>query len=503
MKLINETVTKPARAVKILQFGEGNFLRAFVDNMVDIANEKGVFDGGIAIVKPIPFGNLDMLKAQDCVYTVILRGKQDGETVSQKRAVTSVVNAIEAYSQYEDYAALARLPELRFVVSNTTEAGITYDENDDYSLAPPNSYPGKLTKFLHERYQAFSGDVDKGLIILPAELIEKNGAKLRECCLRLSGRWGLPDGFRDWLMNDNIFCSTLVDRIVAGYPKDEADAIEAELGYEDKLMVTGEPFALWVIECETPDLLRKVESEFPLDKAGLPVVFTDNLQPYRERKVRILNGAHTSTVPAAYLAGLDTVGELMNDELMRKLLQRNVYAELAPFVPLPAEEVKAFADSVMERFENPFIKHSLLAISLNSISKFKARVWPSIRDTFENTGKLPDSLCFSLAALMAFYSGERGENGKFTAYRGEDTYEITDAADVIRFFAEYHTLSANEFAAELLKRGELWGDDFVEAKIPGFAEKVGGYLEDIRENGIRAAVTNLLNQFEVKTSACN
>ncbi|MCL1874997.1 MAG: tagaturonate reductase [Synergistaceae bacterium] len=492
MKLINETISKPARAVKILQFGEGNFLRAFVDHMVDIANEKGVFDGGIAIVKPIPFGNLDMLKAQDCVYTVILRGKQGGETVSQKRTVTSVVKAIDAYSQYEDYAALERLPELRFVVSNTTEAGITYDENDDYSLAPPNSYPGKLTKFLYERYQAFSGDKDKGLIILPVELIEKNGAKLRECCLRLSGRWSLPDGFRDWLMNDNIFCSTLVDRIVAGYPKDDADAIKTELGYEDKLIVTGEPFALWVIECETPELVQKAGREFPLGKAGLPVVFTDNLEPYRERKVRILNGAHTSTVAAAYLAGLDTVGELMNDELLRKLIERNVYAELAPFVPLPAEEVKAFADSVMERFNNPFIVHNLLSISLNSISKFKARVWPSIRDAFEKTGKLPESLCFSLAALMAFYSGDINENGKLAAKRGDDTYEIMDAAAVIRFFADNHTLPADEFAAALLKRTDIWGDDFVNTKIPGLAEKVGGYLHDIRENGIRAAVTNLL-----------
>ncbi|MCL1941829.1 MAG: hypothetical protein FWG09_07785, partial [Synergistaceae bacterium] len=328
----------------------------------------------------------------------------------------------------------------------------------------------------------------------PVELIEKNGAKLRECCLKLSERWNLPRDFREWLTNDNIFCSTLVDRIVTGYPKDEAGAIEAELGYEDKLIVTGEPFALWVIECESPELVKKVGREFPLDKAGLPVIFTDNLQPYRERKVRILNGAHTSTVLAAYLAGLDTVGELMNDELTRKLIERNVYAELAPFVPLPAEEVKAFADSVMERFENPFIKHSLLAISLNSISKFKARVWPSIRETFGSAGKLPDSLCFSLAALMAFYSGDRDKNGKFTAKRGEDTYEIMDDAAVLRFFAESHTLPAGEFAAALLNRGDIWGDDFVKeiSKMPGLAEKVGGYLRDIRENGMRNSIKNLL-----------
>jgi tagaturonate reductase len=422
------------------------------------------------------------------VYTVILRGKQGGETVSQNRIVTSVVKALDAYSQYEDYAALSKLPELRFIVSNTTEAGIVYDESDDYSRKPPKSYPGKLTKFLHERYQAFNGAKDKGLIILPVELIEKNGVKLRECCFALSERWNLSQGFREWLSDCNIFCSTLVDRIVTGYPKDEAAEIEAEFGYEDKLIVTGEPFALWVIESEKPELVHK---EFPLDTAGLPVVFTDNLEPYRERKVRILNGAHTSTVLAAYLAGINTVGELMNDEVMRKLMERNVYVELAPYVPLPPAEVKAFADSVMERFLNPFIKHSLHAISLNSISKFKARVLPSIVETFKRTGHLPDSLSFSLSALMAFYSGDIDESGKFIAKRGEDTYEIMDDASVIQFFAKNHALSAGEFAAALLAREDFWGEN-LDLLLPGFAERVGNYLQNIRESGIRKAVIDLL-----------
>ena len=490
MKLINETVVKTERPVKILQFGEGNFLRAFVDYMVDIANERAVFDGGVAIVKPIAFGSVSALNAQDCVYTVILRGKQDGETFSLNRVVTSVVKAFDPYSQYDDYAALAKLPELRFIVSNTTEAGIVYDESDDYTLKPPGSYPGKLTKFLYERYQNFNGATDKGLIILPVELIEMNGAKLRECCIKLSERWGLPSDFCKWLLDCNIFCSTLVDRIVTGYPKDEADHIETELGYKDELIVTGEPFALWVIECEKPHL---VQNEFPLDKAGLPVVFTNNLQPYRERKVRILNGAHTSTVLAAYLAGLDTVGELMSDKTMRKLIKRNINIELAPNVPLPEDEVKAFANSVMERFENPFIKHSLLSISLNSVSKFRARVLPSIKDTFKRTGRLPDSLCFSLAALMAFYSGDLNSSGKLVAKRDNDTYEIMDDAPVIRFFAENHVLPPDEFAGALLKREDFWGENLI-IVLPGIADKVGSYLQNIRDNGIRAAITDLLEQ---------
>lgn len=486
MKRVNETVKKTSRPIKVLQFGEGNFLRAFVDYMVDIANKKTAFDGNVAIVKPIPFGSLDALNAQSCVYTVLLRGKQDGETVSQKRIITSVDKAVDAYLQYEDYAALAKLPELRFIVSNTTEAGIVYDESDELEMKPPKTYPGKLTKFLYERYTAFGGAKDKGFIILPVELIEKNGEKLKECCVKFCELWKLPKEFTEWLTDCNIFCSTLVDRIVTGYPKDEATSIEAELGYEDKLLVTGEPFALWVIQSEEPALVQK---ELPLDKAGLPVVFTDNLQPYRERKVRILNGAHTSTVLAAYLSGLDTVGELMNDKTMRRLIERNVYGELSPNVPLPPAEVKTFADSVMERFENPFIKHSLLSISLNSISKFKARVLPSIKDTLERDGKLPDSLCFSLAALMAFYSGERGD-GKLIAKRGGDTYDIMDDAAVLEFFAQSHSFAPEEFSKALLKRTDFWGEDLT--TLPGFAEKVAESLQCIRQKGMRAAVEELL-----------
>ena len=488
MRLINETVIKAARPIKVLQFGEGNFLRAFVDYMIDIMNEKAVFDGGVVIVKPIAFGNIDALNAQGCVYTVYLRGKLGGEIVAQKRVVTSVANGVDAYLQYADYAALAKLPDLRFIVSNTTEAGIVYDENDELSLTPPKSYPGKLTKLLYERYLAFDGAEGKGVIILPVELIEENGKKLRECCLALTERWGLPTGFRDWLVGSNIFCSTLVDRIVTGYPKDEAASIEAGLGYEDKLLVAGEPFALWVIESDRPEIVRQ---EFPLDKAGLPVIFTDNLKPYRERKVRILNGAHTSTVHAAYLAGLDTVGGLMGDKTMRRLIERNIYDELAPNVPLPAEEVRAFADSVVERFENPFIKHSLLSISLNSISKFKARVLPSIRETLGRTGTLPDSLCFSLSALMAFYSGSCDESGRLTAARGDDTYEIIDDAAVLDFFAANHTLSPEDFTVALLSREDFWGGDL--SAMPGLANKVAGHLRRIRDKGARAAAESLFN----------
>ncbi len=484
-----EEHARAARPIRVMQYGEGNFLRAFADWMIDIANEKGAFNGGVAIVKPIPFGNLDAFEAQECAYTVLLRGKQGGETVSSARLVTSVADAIDCYSQYARYAALAKSPELRFVISNTTEAGIAYDAADELSFEPPKSYPGKLTKFLYERFIAFGGDHEKGLIILPVELIERNGQKLRECCERLAERWGLPADFIKWLGESNVFCQTLVDRIVTGYPRDEIARLEADLGYGDKLLVTGEPFALWVIESDKPEL---VKNEFPLDKAGLPVVFTDDLKPYRERKVRLLNGAHTSTVLAAYLSGLDTVGELMADETMRALIERSVYQELAPHVPLPEDEVRAFADSVMERFENPYIRHMLLSISLNSISKFKARVLPTIKETHDKTGSLPDALCFSLAALMAFYSGDYKENGRLFAKRADEIYEIMDDAPVLEFFAKNHGLPADQFALALLRREDFWGEDL--SKISGFTNKTADYLNSIRSLGMRSAVRKLLGE---------
>jgi len=485
MITVNNTIEKAKRPVTVLQFGEGNFLRAFVDQMIDVANEKGLFNGSVQIVKPISFGSVDALNAQDCVYTVMLRGKMDGATFVEKRVITSIAGATDPFADYEAYAAFAQSSELRFLVSNTTEAGIVYDECDDINLTPPKSFPGKLTKLLYERFKFFNGALDRGLIILPVELIEDNGKQLLECCRKLVALWGLPAEFEDWLVRANIFCNTLVDRIVTGFPKDEIDDIEKELGYKDGQLVVGEPFALWVIECSKPDVVAK---ELPLDKAGMPVIFTDNIVPFRERKVRVLNGAHTSSVLAAYLCGLDYVGDMMKDKSMRAFLNAAVFSEIVPMVPLPESDVKAFADSVMERFENPFIKHSLLAISLNSVSKYKARILPTVLDTYSKTGSLPKYLCFSLAALMAFYSGEKGD-GKLVGNRDGAPYNIVDDAPVMEFFAEHKDMEAGEFVTALLKREDFWGEDLT--KINGFADAVSGALQSIRDNGMRAAVESL------------
>lgn len=455
MKELNvKMIQKTERPIKVIQFGEGNFLRAFVDYMIDVANEAGVFDGNIAIVKPISFGSLEMFEKQDNLYTVVLRGKENGQTVNDSRIVTSISKVLDCKDDYEDFMGLAKLETLRFVVSNTTEAGIVLDKNDSMEGLPA-TYPGKLTKFLYERYLTFDGAMDKGLIILPVELIENNGGKLKECVLALCDCWELPAEFKNWVKEACVFCSTLVDRIVTGYPRNEVAAICEELGYQDNLVDVGEPFGLWVIESD-----KDISGELPLDKAGLPVVFTDNQKPYRERKVRVLNGAHTSSVLAGYLYGLDIVRDCMHDEIMGKFIRQVVMDEIVPQVPLPLDEVKAFAASVFERFENPFIDHALLSISLNSVSKWKARVLPSFKDHVANKGELPRLITFSLAALFAFYSSEDLKDGALIAKRADGTvYEIHDDAHVLEFFAANSGKEAAEFVKAALSNEAFWGED--------------------------------------------
>ncbi len=478
MEILNK-VTRVERPIKVVQFGEGNFLRAFVDYMIDVANEAGVFDGSIAIVKPISFGNLEMFAKQDNLYTVVLRGKENGKTVNDSRIVTSVSKVMDCKDDYEDYMALARLESLRFVVSNTTEAGIVLDKNDTME-GLPNTYPGKLTKFLYERYITFEGDTGEGLIILPVELIENNGGKLKECVLALCDIWALPPAFKNWVMDACVFCSTLVDRIVTGYPRNEVAAICEELGYQDNLVDVGEPFGLWVIESD-----KDISNELPLDKAGLPVVFTDNQKPYRERKVRVLNGAHTASVLAGYLYGLDIVRDCMHDEIMGKFVRQVVMDEIVPQVPLPLEEVKAFAASVFERFENPFIDHALLSISLNSVSKWKARVLPSFKDHVANKNELPRLITFSLAALFAFYSSEDLKDGILYAKRADGTaYEIHDDAAVLEFFAANSGKEACEFVKAALSNEAFWGEDLT--AYAGMEETVAEWYTLIKTDATAA-----------------
>ena len=485
MEQINKKMTgKKERPIKVLQFGEGNFLRAFVDYMIDIANEKGAFDGDIVIVKPIEFGNLDRFHNQECQYTVQLRGIVDGEAKKINRVVTSVTDAVDAYTEYDKYAAFAKLDTLRFIVSNTTEAGIVYDETDEFALNPPKSYPGKLCKFLYERYQAFSGAPDKGLVMLPVELIDDNGIHLRECVLKQAENWKLEEGFSKWVDEACVFTSTLVDRIVTGYPRDEAAALCKEFGYQDDLIVTGEPFALWVIESA-----KDISEELPLPKVGLPVIYTDNQKPYKQRKVRILNGAHTSFVLASYLCGNDIVLESMQDEMILNYIKKTIYDEVIPTLTLPKKDLEDFAQAVLTRFNNPYVKHALLSISLNSVSKWRARCMPSFLGYLEKEGKLPTHLTFSLAALLAFYTGSEIRDKALIGHREGAEYQILDDAAVLKFFAENSQKPSGEYAKAVLSNEVFWGQDL--SALPGVTQAVADYLEQIRTKGMRSAVEAL------------
>lgn len=479
MELLSKAKTgKVERPVKVLQFGEGNFLRAFVDYMIDIANEQGKFNGDIVLVKPIEFGNLDRFHEQECQYTVQLRGIVDGEAKRINRVVTSVADAVDAYGEYEKYAAYAKLDTLRYIVSNTTEAGIVYDETDRIEFNPPKTYPGKLTKFLYERYKHFNGAADKGLVMLPVELIDDNGIHLKECVLKFAKLWNLEDGFAAWLNDACVFTSTLVDRIVTGYPRDEAEELCKEFGYQDNLIVTGEPFALWVIESA-----KDISKEFPLPNAGLPVIFTDNQKPYKQRKVRILNGAHTSFVLASYLCGNDIVLESMNDELILKYIKATIFDEVIPTLTLPKQDLVDFAEAVLTRFNNPYVKHAHLSISLNSVSKWRARCMPSFLEYIEKEGKLPAHLTFSLAALMAFYTGTEIRDKALIGHRDGQEYSIMDDADVLEFFAANSSKEPAEYAHAVLSNENFWGQDLT--KLAGVEEAVTNYISDIRSMGMR------------------
>lgn len=484
MELLQRSRTgKKERPVKVLQFGEGNFLRGFVDYMIDIANEKGLFDGDIVLVKPIEYGTLDRFRNQECQYTVSLRGIVDGEATVLNRVITSVADAVAAHEEYEKYSSYAKLDTLRYIVSNTTEAGIVYDESDKLEMNPPKSFPAKLAKFLYERYKHFNGAADKGLVMLPVELIDDNGIHLRECVLKQADNWGLEEDFKKWLDEACVFTSTLVDRIITGYPKDEEEKLWEEWGYRDELIVTGEPFALWVIESA-----KDISGELPLDKAlegmsGMNVIFTDNQKPYKQRKVRILNGAHTSFVLASYLAGNDIVLESMKDDLIFKFMKETIFDEVIPTLTLPKQELEDFANAVITRFNNPYVKHALLSISLNSVSKWRARCMPSFLGYVEKYGKLPAHLTFSIAALMAFYQGTELRDKALIGHRDGKEYQIMDDAAVLQFFAEHTGKDTGKFVADFLNNEEFFGDEL--GKTKGLADAVAGYLDEINAKGMR------------------
>ena len=408
---------KPKRPVKVLQFGEGGFLRGFVDWMLQKLNEKNLWNGSVTVVQPIENGLCDLLDEQNGLYTHIIRGAEGVET-------SLIDGTVQPYKDFAAYLKLAENPELRFIVSNTTEAGITFDASDKITDTPPKSFPAKLTIFLKKRFEMGLG----GFIFLPCELIDRNGDNLKKTILQYAELWNLGDGFVNWIEKENVFCNTLVDRINTGFPKDE----KIELDYEDKLINTSEFFHLWVIETD-----YDLEAELPFSKAGLNVIVTkDALERYRTRKVRILNGAHTSMVCYALLEDIETVKDCMDDENMHGFLKSCLFDSIIPTLDLPKEELLDYAESVLTRFANPYIKHYLSSIVLNSVSKFKVRVLPSVLEYKKRFGKYPENLIFGFSKLIEFYK--------------EGT--PNDGADVMEFMKKASL-------KEILANTEYWGAD--------------------------------------------
>ncbi len=455
MELLKRTPSLQKHTERVLQFGEGNFLRGFVDWMIDRLNKENGGDYGVVVAQPLPQGLSDMINAQDGLYTLYLRGLLDGKATEETRVVDCVTRCINPYDQTDEFFACALNPDLRFIVSNTTEAGIEYRQGDSADDFNGTTFPGRLTMFMKKRFDAGLN----GFVLLPCELIDKNGDNLKECVLKYASDWGYGDAFVKWVNEENHFTNTLVDRIVTGYPRDTAVEMEKSYGYRDNVIDTAEIFHLWVIEGE-----KKYAEEIPFHKIGLNVLWTDDVTPYKKRKVRILNGAHTMSVLAARLMGLETVGEMMNDADTYKFVHDGIFEEIIPTLDLPKEELCAFANNVIERFKNPFIKHYLLSIALNSVSKFKVRVLPSIQEYIKRYGKEPKRLVFALAALIMFYR----------------TDEANDDAEITAFMK-------TESAAEILKRADYWDED-----LTYLLPSVEKYIAEMEAKGVREVLKEIL-----------
>ncbi|WP_448820933.1 tagaturonate reductase [Cetobacterium sp.] len=473
--LTREELNLPKYEEKVIQFGEGNFLRCFFDWQLDIINKNTDLNAGVAVVRPIDFDAVPLLDTQDGLYTAIIRGIDErGEVVKDYTVISSINREIPIYKNFQEYLQLAHNPEMRFIVSNTTEAGIAFSAEDRYEDTPQSTFPGKLTRLMHERFVVFNGDMTKGFILMPCELIDYNGEELRKMVLKYAELWNLGEDFKNWLINGNIWCSTLVDRIVTGYPRGEKEELTKELGYEDGFITTGEYFYLFVIQGPKDILTR----ELKLEGLNLNILIVDDLKPYKMRKVGILNGAHTAMVPVSYLYGIDTVREAMENDDIRNFIELAIDEEIIPALDMDEKELKEFKEAVINRFKNPYVKHMLMDISLNSMAKYKSRILPQVLETYKRTGKLPKRLLFSLAALIRFYKGVR-ENG--------DTIQLRDDRHHLDMYEDlWQENNYENIVKYVLGLKSHWDIDL--NSVDGMAELVTKYLENIDKNGVERAL---------------
>ncbi|NDV77972.1 tagaturonate reductase [Dysgonomonas sp. 511] len=480
MKPLNKTtVEKKDLPVKILQFGEGNFLRAFVDWMIDKANDAGVMNHGITAVQPIAQGReiADIFKSQDCMYHVYLEGIKDKQPVKEVALVKSIMDILNPYCQYAEYEKLFLSEELEMIISNTTEAGIRYEEGDDLTAEPPKSFPAKMTALLHKRYKKYNGDPNKGLLIICCELIEDNGSTLHDYILKHARYNNLEEGFIEWVNTACHFYDTLVDRIVPGFPRENINEIKAELGFDDNLVVKGEYFHVWAIGGDSI-----IKEKFPLDKAGLNVLFMDDIRPFRAKKVRILNGSHTAMVPVALQLGCETVMDAFNTPEVEQYINRMVAEEVLPVIDEDPKELEVFAAKILERFYNPYLKHYLKDISLNSISKWETRDYPTVYDNYKKLGKDARLSIFSFAATIVLYSGQSEAKG----FTPNDTPEFIDFIQ-----NSFDKNNIKGWVSAIVSNKDMWKENF--AEVPHFADEVSADVELILGKGMLGALRTVLS----------
>ena len=477
-KSANITKTYPER---IIQFGEGNFLRAFVDWIVFNMNNKTDFNSSVVIVQPLATGMIDILNNQDGLYHLNLQGLNNGETIDSIDLIDVVSRGLNPYTNFKEYLKLAENPAIRFAISNTTEAGIAFDNSCKFEDKPASSFPGKLTQLLFHRFKTFGGAMDKGLIILPCELIFHNGLELKKCIEQYVTYWNLGEEFKQWFETScGVYC-TLVDRIVPGFPHDTINEILEKVQFEDKMVVKAEIFHLWVIEAPA-----SVAVEFPADKAGLNVLFVPSEKPYHDRKVTLLNGPHTVMSPVAYLSGFDTVREGLENETINKFVLQVMNTELLETLDLPKNELEKFASEVLERFKNPFVKHFFTSIMLNSFPKFKTRVLPGLKTYLQRKGILPVGLVLGLAGIITYYKG-----GK----RGTEEIIPNDDKAIMKLLADlWETNDIEKVAHGVLAAELIWGEDL--NKIEGLTIKLIENLKSIQENGMMEAVNLEINSID-------
>ena len=477
--LNRETVSNiQSYSERVVQFGGGNFLRAFVDWVIEILNQETDFAGGVVLVKATS-GKYEALDKQDGLFHTLLQGIQAGELVEESKLITCVNRTLYPYEDFDSYLALARQPEIRFIFSNTTEAGITFIDSDKLTDTPPSAFPGKLTLFLLERYRHFEGASDKGCIIMPTELIIDNGTTLHEIILQYAELWGLDSGFTDWVSAHNRFCNMLVDRIVTGFPQADAEKIFESLGYNDALLVAGEIYHSWIIEAQATLL-----DEFPVNQTKTPlnIKIIDDASVYRTIKVRLLNGAHTSIVPIGHLLGIESVRESVEHVGLGQFVRDLLHQEVIPSIDgVASDELQSFADDVLDRFRNPHIHHRLLAIALNSTSKFKERLLPSLLGYHAKTGKLPARIVLAFSALIRFYKGEWQGN----------MIPVKDDAQVMAWFkAQWsQSESVEALVTSVLQNDGLWGQDL--SLIDGLVEQIVANIQAIDANSLATIIEKL------------